>query len=72
MLVKELKEFIEDYHFFDIPKIEFNGELFPFTIIGSFLILGPEQVYGEMIDQLEELCDFDELTTAVRMKVEIC
>ncbi len=72
MTVKQVTDFIEKYLYFDIPETEFNNELFPFTIIGGFMILGPEQNAGEMRDQLAKLFDDFELTTAVRMKVKVC
>ncbi len=72
MTVKEVYNAIEFYQYFDIPDIEFNGELFPFTISGEFMILGPEQCAGKIREQLANLYDDFELTTAVRIKVEIC
>ena len=72
MLVKELKEFIEYCWYNDNPEIEFNDEVFEFTIIGNFMILGPGQKAGEMREQLSKLVDDSLPTTAVRMKVELC
>ncbi len=69
MLVNEVFNAIEYYWYKDFPEIEFNGEDFPFTIIGEFMILGPKQSAGEIREQLSKLDDDFELITAVRMKV---
>ena len=69
MTVNEVLSAIEFCWYPDFPDIEFNGELFPFTIIGRFMILGPEQSADEIREQLAKLDDDFELITAVRMKV---
>ena len=69
MLVNEVFNTIEYCWYLDNPEIEFNGEDFLFTVIGEFMILGPEQSAGEIREQLAKLDDDFELITAVRMKV---
>ena len=72
MLVKEVIDLIKGVWYFDFPEIEFNDELFPFTIIDEFMIFGPEQGAGEMRKQLAKLSDDFELITAVRIRVKVC
>lgn len=72
MLVEELIDFLESYGPFDCPVIQLNGEIFAFTVAGTFIILGPEQNAMDMRTQLEDLFDSTELTTAVQMKVKVC
>jgi len=72
MTVKDIKDLISDYLHFDIPEIEFQGEMMPFNVIGEFMILGLEQTAGEITEELEKLPDDFELITAIRMRVEVC
>jgi len=72
MTVKDIKDLISNYLHFDIPEIEFQGEMFPFIVIGEFMILGPEQIAGEMREQLDRFSDDFELITAIRMRVTAC
>ncbi len=72
MTVKEVYNSIEFCWLHDNPEIDFNGELFEFTIIGEFMILGPEQCAGTMREQLSKLNDDFELITAIRMRVKVC
>ncbi len=69
MTVNEVYKAIEYCWYSDNPEIEFNSEDFPFTIIGEFMILGPEQNAGEVREQLAKLDDDFKLITAVRMRV---
>ena len=69
MTVNEVFNSIEFYWCNDNPEIEFNGELFEFTIIGDFMILGPGQEAGEVRKQLNKLSDDFELIIAVRMRM---
>ncbi len=69
MLVNEVYNAIEYCWYLDSPEIEFNGEDFPFTVIGEFMILGPEQSAGKIREQLAKLNDDFELIIAVRMRV---
>ena len=69
MKIKEVFDSIEFCWLHDNPEIEFNGELFEFTIIGDFMIIGPGQKADEMREQLSKLSDDFELIIAVRMRM---
>lgn len=73
MIVKNLRKFLNHFpNDWDYPEIEFNNQLFRFSIFhDGILILGLEMEVGEMIDILDTLDDDMQLLTAVYMKVEI-
>jgi len=71
MLVKELMDHVYGYGEFDYPEIEFNGEVFPFTVVEDYVILGDTDSAREILDRLEIIDDDTELKTAVVMKVEL-
>lgn len=73
MLVKDLRAYINSYNPFDVPEIEFNNSMFRFIIsVDGFLVLGPGEEAGELLNTLKIMEDNFELNTAIAMKVELC
>ncbi len=72
MNVSKLKRFLSQFNSWDYPELDFNSQLFKFTIsYDGFMVLGPDSEAGEMIDILNTMDDNDELITAVAMRVDI-